>query len=317
MHVKRWTDQMTPVCVTSVTDKGQMMDRTAQTLILRDGRTLGYAVWGALNGKPVFYFTSSEASRYSRHPDETILTDLGVHLFTFDRPGRGLSSPHKSRRLLDWADDIQDFTQQKGIERFALIGHSQGSAHCLACAYKFPEKVSSLTLVSNLAGFNDNTVKAAIPRYLRTQHILSRSAPWLMTLQWNILRWTLKNERGEKILMDGMRSLPPQDQATLSIPGGNETTFQSIREGLRQGGASITEDFRLVVSDWGFEIKDIQNKVFIWHGEADPMHPVAMSRYLAAHIPNCETQFIPEEGALLLYSRWREILRQTVNHWEE
>jgi pimeloyl-ACP methyl ester carboxylesterase len=88
-------------------------DRSTQTLTLRDGRTLGYAEWGDLNGKPVFYFTSSEASRYSRHPDETILTEIGAHLYTFDRPGRGLSTPQKNRRLLDWADDIRDFVEQK------------------------------------------------------------------------------------------------------------------------------------------------------------------------------------------------------------
>lgn len=292
-----------------------MMDQTAQTMILRDGRTLGFAEWGDLNGKPVFYFTSPEASRYSRHPDETILTDLGVHLFTFDRPGRGLSTPHKGRSLLDWADDIQDFIQQKGIERFALIGHSQGSLHCLACAHKIPENVSSLTLVTNVAGFDDDTVKATLPPYLRTQYFLSQYAPWLMTLQWNIFRWTLKGKRGEKMVMDGMRSLPPQDQATLAIPGGKEVNFQSLREGLRQGGASITEDFQLVTNDWGFNVEDIQNKVFIWHGEADPMHPVSMSNYLAKRIPNSNANYITEEGALLLYSRWREILQQILEHW--
>ena len=89
------------------------LDRSTQTLTLRDGRRLGYAEWGNLNGKPVFYFSSPEASRYSRHPNETILTDLGVHLYTFDRPGRGLSTPHNNRHLLDWADDIRDFVQQK------------------------------------------------------------------------------------------------------------------------------------------------------------------------------------------------------------
>ena len=79
-------------------------DRSTQTLTLRDGRILGYAEWGDLNGKPVFYFTSSEASRYSRHPDETILTEIGIHLYTFDRPGKGLSTPHKNHRLLDWCE---------------------------------------------------------------------------------------------------------------------------------------------------------------------------------------------------------------------
>src|SRR5258706_15666018 len=140
-------------------------DRSTQTVTLRDGRTLGYAEWGDPNGKPVFYFTSSEASRYSRHPDETILTEIGVHLYTFDRPGRGLSTPHKNRRLLDWADDIHDFVKQKNIGRFAMTGHSQGSVHCLACAYALPELVSNMALVTNVAGLDNAKVMAAPSRY--------------------------------------------------------------------------------------------------------------------------------------------------------
>ncbi len=287
-------------------------DRTSQTLTLRDGRALGYAEWGDLNGKSVFYFTSSEASRYSRHPNETILIDLGVHLYTFDRPGRGLSTPHKGRRLLDWADDIREFVGHKNIQRFAMIGHSQGCAHCLACAYALPERVSSVVLVTAVAGFDNAEVMAQQGRYLRTQSFLSRYAPGLLTLQWNLLRSMLKGKRGEKILLDGLRSLPERDQATIKIPGATDVLFQSIREGLRQGGTSITDDFRLVANEWGFKLEAIQPKISIWHGEADPMVHLSMLRYLAARIPNNETKIIPEEGNLLIYSRWREILQQAI-----
>lgn len=289
----------------------------AQTLKLRDGRTLGYAEWGDFSGKPVFYFTSSEASRFSRHPDETILTDLGVHLFTFDRPGRGLSSPQKNRRLLDWAEDIREFVQHKHIEHFALIGHSQGCAYCLACAYALPEQVSSITLVTAMAGLDDAEVIAAQSRYLRTQCFLSRYAPWLMTLQWNILRLTLKGKRGEQIILDEMRSLPASDQATLNIPGSHAVMFQSMRAGLQQGGASVTEDFRLAANDWGFRVEDIRTKVFLWHGAADPMITTSTTHYLSERMLNSDMQIISDEGNLLLYSRWREILQQLLADWSK
>jgi pimeloyl-ACP methyl ester carboxylesterase len=287
-------------------------DRSIQTLTLRDGRTLGYAEWGDLNGKPVFYFASPDASRYSRHPDETILIDIGVHLYTFDRPGRGLSTPHRGRRLLDWAEDIREFVRQKGIGRFAMIGHSQGSAHCLACAYALPELVSSIALVTNVAGLDNGQVMAAQSRYFRTQLFMSRYVPWLMTFQWNLLRLALKGKRGETMLLDNMRSFPERDQATLNIPGSHAVMFQSIREGLRQGGTSVTDDFRIVANDWGFKLEVVQSRVFIWHGEADPLITPSMSHYMAEHIPNNEAKFVPEEGNLLVYSHWREILLQLI-----
>jgi pimeloyl-ACP methyl ester carboxylesterase len=287
-------------------------DRTAQTLTLRDGRTLGYAEWGDFGGKPIFYFTSPDASRFSRHPDETILTDLGVHLYTFDRPGRGLSSPHQNRRLLDWAEDIREFVRHKDIKRFAMIGHSQGCAHCLICAHVLPDLVSSMALVTTVAGLDDAAVMATQGRYLRTQHALSRYAPWLMTLQWNVLRLMLIGKRGEQLLLDNMRTLPASDQATLAIPGSHEVMFQSLREGLRQGGAGVTDDFRLVAHAWGFRVEDIRTKVFLWHGGADPMITPSTTRYLAERLPNSDVQIVPEAGALLLYNRWRDILAQCV-----
>lgn len=293
------------------------VDRTTQTLILRDGRTLGYAEWGDFSGKPVFYFTSSDASRFSRHPDETILTDLGVHLFTFDRPGRGLSTPHKNRRLLEWAEDIREFVQQKHIQHFALIGHSQGCAHCMVCAYALPELVSSVTLVTAMAGLDDAAVMASQTRYLRTQYFLSRFAPWLMSLQWNLLRLTLKGKRGEQIILDGMRSLPESDQATARIRGGTDVLFQSLREGLRQGGAGVTDDFRLAANDWGFQVEDIRTKVFLWHGGADTMITPTTTRYLAGRIPNNEVRIIPDGGNLLIYGHWREILQQLLHYWSK
>jgi hypothetical protein len=43
-----------------------MMDHTAQTLTLRDGRTLGYAEWGDPDGKPILLFGGSTSSRLQR-----------------------------------------------------------------------------------------------------------------------------------------------------------------------------------------------------------------------------------------------------------
>ena len=293
------------------------MNRTAQTMLLRDGRTLGYAEWGDPDGIPVFYFTSPEASRYSRHPDETILTDLGVHLFTFDRSGRGLSSPHKGSTLLDWADDVRNFVQHRNITRFAMMGHSQGGIHCLACAYKYPDMVSSATLVSAVAGLDDPAVLAMQPRFLKIQYWMSQHAPWLMTLQWNIFRLSIQGERGQKMIERQMLSLPRSDQEVFRIEGGADTNMKSIREALRQGGAGVTRDFCVVAGDWGFTLEDIRTKVFIWHGELDSMIAPSTSRYLAARLPNSETTLIPDGGSLLFYGRWRDILQQLINYWSE
>lgn len=290
------------------------MDRTAQTLTLRDGRTLGYAEWGDLNGMPVFFFGGSNSARYSRHPDDSIIREIGIHLYTFDRPGLGLSTRQPQRRLLDWPEDMRDFATQKGISHFAIVAASQGGPYGAACAYALPELLSSVSLVSGVAGLEDSSVMATQNRMIRTQIFMARRVPWLLALQSNLMRPLLKGERAKKLVGSILSNLPDSDKQAMSASGAIDLMIEDIREGMRQGGAGGADDMRAVVTDWGFRLEDIRTKVFIWQGEDDPNVTPAMARYMTERIPNNETTFVPGAGHFLVYGHWRAILKQLLDH---
>jgi hypothetical protein len=69
------------------------MDKTDQTLKMKDGRTLGFAEYGDLKGKSVFHFNGSGGSRLEHPVDKSILTQLGIRYISTDRPGHGISTP--------------------------------------------------------------------------------------------------------------------------------------------------------------------------------------------------------------------------------
>lgn len=291
------------------------MDRTAQTLTLRDGRTLGYAEWGDLNGKPVFFFGGSNSARYFRHPDDTIIAEMGIHLYTFDRPGQGLSTRQPQRRLLDWPEDMRDFVTQKDISRFAIVAASQGGPYGTACAYALPELLSSVSLVSGVAGLENSAVMATQNRMIRIQIFMARRVPRLLVLQSSLMRPLLKGERAKKLVGGLLSNLPDSDKQAMSAPGAIDLMIEDIREGMRQGGAGGADDMRAVVTDWGFRLEDVRTKVFIWQGEDDPNVTPAMARYMAERIPDNETTFVPGAGHFLAYSHWRAVLRQLLDHW--
>src|SRR5262245_33665862 len=153
-------------------------DRANQTITLPDGRKLGFAEWGDLNGKPVFLFAGSTSARFSRHPDASILQEMGVHLYTFDRPGMGLSDFQPTRTLLDWAKDIRNFADQKKIDRFAIVAGSQGGPYGAACAYALADCLSSVTLVSAVSPMDDREVYDAQNSSIKMIINLGRHAPW-------------------------------------------------------------------------------------------------------------------------------------------
>jgi pimeloyl-ACP methyl ester carboxylesterase len=292
-------------------------ERTSQTLILRDGRTLGYAEWGDLSGSPVFFFGGSSSARFTRHPDEQLLHEMGVHLFTFDRPGMGLSTRQAGRTLPHWAEDMRDFAQQKRIVRFAIVAASQGGPYGAACAYMLPELLSSVTLVSAVSPLDDPGVMATQSRAIRAQITLVRHLPGLMALQFNLMRPMLKSQRPHRLLRAALKNLPPSDQDIINHTTLLDVMVQDMREGMRQGGRGAVDDMRAVARDWEFRLEDIQAKVFLWQGEDDPNVTPAMGHYLAARIPNCEAVFVANAGHLLLYSQWREILQQLLDYWRK
>jgi len=86
--------------------------RVDDLLALPDGRSLAYAEFGDPDGRPVLFFHATP----------------GVRLIAPDRPGVGRSTPQPHRRLLDWPDDVRHLADALGLERFAVVGFSNGGA---------------------------------------------------------------------------------------------------------------------------------------------------------------------------------------------
>ena len=294
-----------------------MMDRTAQTLTLRDGRRLGFAEWGDLNGKPVFVFGGSNSARYFRHPDDSIVREMSIHLYSFDRPGQGLSTRQPRRSLLDWSKDIRDFATQNRISRFALVATSQGGPYGAAGAYALPDLITSVSLVSGVAGLEDPAVMATQNRMIRMQIGIARRAPWLLALQNDLMRPLLKGERAKMLIDSLLGHLPDSDKQVMSAPDVVNLMIADIREGMRQGGAGGADDMHAVVTDWGFRLEDIRTKVYIWQGEDDPNVTPAMAHYMVARIPNSKAVIVPGAGHLLIVSHWQKILQQMLDYWTD
>jgi pimeloyl-ACP methyl ester carboxylesterase len=291
------------------------MDRTAQTLTLRDGRTLGYAQWGDLNGQPVFFISGSNNARFMRHPDETILLELGICLYTFDRPGMGLSDFQKGRTLLDWTEDMRDFATQKAIQRFSMMGASGGVPYVAACAYALSDLLTSATFVSGVSPMPPHMLQS-LPFPTKLITFFARRMTGFLTFQNNLLGFLVKRGDGEALLRRSLSSLPASDQRIIAQPDVARMLVTDVLESIRQGGRGSAWDMHVFTAeDWGFRLEDIRTKTFIWQGENDPQATPAMARYMAERIPNNQATFVPDAGHLLIISHWHKILQQILDYW--
>src|ERR1700730_174587 len=102
------------------------MERDSQTTTASDGRTLMFAEWGDLDGKPIFALHGTPGSRLSRHPNEELIRFTGSRLITYDRAGYGGSERPPGRRVVDCVGDVAAIADTLGIDRFAIWGGSGG-----------------------------------------------------------------------------------------------------------------------------------------------------------------------------------------------
>src|ERR1700712_3672437 len=78
---------------------------------------------------------------------------LGIRWIAYDRPGYGGSTSRRGRDVASAATCATAVADALGVESFAVMGHSGGGPHALACAALLPERVSGVVSISGMAPF--------------------------------------------------------------------------------------------------------------------------------------------------------------------
>ena len=285
-------------------------DTRNQIVTLKDGRNLGFAEYGDIDGMAVFHFNGSGGSRLEYPADQSILTDLGIRFISTDRPGHGLSDPQPDRQLLDWPDDICQLADTLNIQQFYVMGWSAGGPHALACAYKFPERVLAGAIISGLAPPDRPDPYQGLPLPNKLLMFLGRRLPGSVYLVRRVMHSMIMGDPEEAIKK--LASFPPEDR-NLIIDTENEQSFVAdIQEGYRQGWQGPAQDDIIINSPWGFRIEEIQVRIDIWQGELDKNIPANQALYQHELIPNNRLTILPDQAHLYLLSHFGEILAALV-----
>jgi len=138
--------------------------RNDNILTLSDGRQLGYAEYGDPKGHPVFMFHGNPGSRLSFGliPGSPFLPE--IHIVAPDRPGYGLTD-FKKNALEHWPDDVAELADHLGIEKFALFAPSGGGPFALACAWKIPDRISTMGIFGSVGPNEPEATKGVIRSY--------------------------------------------------------------------------------------------------------------------------------------------------------
>lgn len=269
---------------------------------LRDGRQLGYREFGAPSGRPLLYCHGMPGSRL----EPAVLADAAaardIRIVVADRPGYGATSSLGPRTLGDELDDVRALVDGLGLESFDLLGFSGGGPHAMAVAAALPDRVQRLTLVSSWSPFDAAGLEGMNEGFRQLWTLAQADFPAFRSTLSQAL-----DEAGDaySLLFAGA---PEADRAILSEAFVNEAYRQNTREATRSGLEGMFEDAGAVMGEWPFHMDAITCPVHIWHGERDGNAPVAMGRWLAAHLPRAELIEWPGATHFEFFRRADEVL---------
>jgi pimeloyl-ACP methyl ester carboxylesterase len=280
-------------------------ERMNRQIKLKDGRMLGYAEYGAAEGKPIFCFHGFPGSRldWLMFDPDNLAADLGARLIVADRPGMGLSDFQPGRKILGWADDVTELADALHVDRLAILAVSGGGPYGHACAYKIPERLTATAIV---CGMGPSEAPGA-----------REGGSWAYPGKPSLIRRLLLS-----LTVRGLRDAPDrfetQMQEMVSEPDRRlmadqpelvKMTMESWREAFQSGIGGVNHEAGLYTRPWGLELQDITAKVHLWHGGQDNNVPVSVGRYVAGAMPNCSATFLENEGHFsILRSHVPEIL---------
>jgi pimeloyl-ACP methyl ester carboxylesterase len=106
-----------------VSDSGNVYDSKKKTIILLHGSGLTHIVWSLT---------------------EQYLINRGYNVFSIDLPGHGSSNGPSLKTIEETATWLNALTDEIGVNKFTLIGHSQGCLIALEYTFKYSEKVENV-----------------------------------------------------------------------------------------------------------------------------------------------------------------------------
>ena len=196
-------------------------------------------------------------------------------LIRYDERGNGLSDWNVTDLSFDaFVSDLEAVVGATGVDRFPLLGISQGGAVAIAYAVLHPEKVSHLILYGAYAlGWNKRGSSPEILERRQAQMTLIR------------LGWGQENPAFRQLF------------TSLFIPDGETEELRWFND-LQRVSASPDNAFRIFETLGNIDVVDLLPKVdvpvLVLHRREDAVLPFEAGRVLAARIPRA--RFVPLEG---------------------
>jgi pimeloyl-ACP methyl ester carboxylesterase len=282
-----------------------MAERGDHTLQLRDGRTVEYAVYGDPDGTPVLNCHGGLLCRIDVEPNDAELRDLGAMVVSPDRPGIGGSSRHPAASTADWADDARELVDALGIDRFAVMGWSEGGQYAAAVAARLGDRVTRAAVIAGCPPLDDAATLADLNKLDRRLAHYSVKRPWIARMVFATLTFTAEHMPKQYVKVSA-KDMPDADAAVVRAHA--DWFARAAAEGGRDT-RGLVDSYRAFVGPWGFRADEITVPVHLYQGSADELVPPKWADQLASSIPGATLTTYDGEGHMIAVTHRADVVR--------
>ena len=282
--------------------------KASLSIILKDGRRLGYQEYGHPEGYPVLYFHGLPSSRFEGSVTDAAARKRHVRILSIERPSFGISTFQNNRHVTDYPRDVKALVAHLGLDRFAIVGCSGGGPYALACAHLLPHgMVSSVGLLSSCGpcdqGLEDISVASRIGVYCAhwtpwaLETVASRmvvAAKWFMStrpVSHRVDKWLREQAEADRA------SSKEGEHVQRTLEEDRQHLMRLLFEGFAQGTQATIQEAQILTQHWGFELEDLDfSSIHIWHGAEDVNAPLGWIQKMAQRIPQSRLTVFPGES---------------------
>lgn len=265
--------------------------------LLSDGRILAYQEFGERDGIPTFYCHTTSGSKVEGEFFHQTALSNGIRLICIDRPGIGDSSYLQQRTLKDYPKDLQELAKELEITQFGLIGWTGGAAYALAVSHHMPEQVTFCIIIAGFCDFRSKSdfcehLDSGIEKLIAHNH---RKYPKLVRLYLNLVNITTRT-LSQFTIRNLMRTVSSIDKKIVTEVNIRSIILRAQKDSFKEGPMGPTKEILIHYSDWGFELKNIDVSIDIFHGAEDQIVPLLFSHHFQKNLPNSQLNIVPEQG---------------------
>ncbi len=256
-------------------------------LILNDGRTLHIydtGMEGLTHPLTVFWQHGTPNIGAPPQPLFEASRRLNIRWVSHDRPGYGGSSPLPGRDVASAARDVEQVADALDIEEFAVMGHSGGGPHALACAALLPGRVMGVVSGAGLAPYGADGM----------DYFGSMNPSGAASLRAAAEGRAAKEAYEATDPEFDPETFTPADYAALSGPW--KWLSSVVGPAMAHGPGGLIADDLAYVAPWGFDPAQITAPVLLLHGGQDRVVPSSHGEWLLDHLPTAELWRGPEDG---------------------